>query len=162
VDWNTGGGFVWGAGAGGAARLRGGFDQDSQPVGKIPRKGNNISRESQALSSLIAAAYGVRTNQIFGPTWLSEELFDVQARTPEVATDDQVNATLQTLLKVASSSSCIAKPGKCRATTWKLLGTDRNCKPQPPTPETAAHDRLNSMIAKGNDPQASRSLTGAT
>lgn len=50
------------------------------------------------LTDLIVQAYAVKPHQIAGPDWLSMERFDIQAKLPDGATEDQVPQMLRTLL----------------------------------------------------------------
>jgi uncharacterized protein (TIGR03435 family) len=50
------------------------------------------------LSDLIVQAYEVKPHQISGPDWLSMERFDIQAKLPDGAAEDQVPQMLRTLL----------------------------------------------------------------
>jgi uncharacterized protein (TIGR03435 family) len=50
------------------------------------------------IADLIVEAYKVKPHQISGPDWLSMERFDVQAKLPDGATEDQVPQMLRTLL----------------------------------------------------------------
>jgi uncharacterized protein (TIGR03435 family) len=51
------------------------------------------------LMPLIADAFGVRSDQIAGPGWLSAERYDIVANIPEGATRDQFNLMLGNLLR---------------------------------------------------------------
>jgi uncharacterized protein (TIGR03435 family) len=72
--------------------------QDMMP-GMIPRKGSRVDIRNYSLVNLIAAAYSVKTTQISGPSWLGEQLFDVDAKIPEDAPPDHLNEMLQSLLE---------------------------------------------------------------
>jgi uncharacterized protein (TIGR03435 family) len=50
------------------------------------------------LTDLIVEAYKVKPHQIAGPDWLSMERFDIQAKLPDGAAEDQVPQMLRTLL----------------------------------------------------------------
>jgi uncharacterized protein (TIGR03435 family) len=50
------------------------------------------------LTDLMVAAYEVKAHQIAGPDWLSMERFDIQAKLPEGAAEDQVPQMLRTML----------------------------------------------------------------
>ena len=52
-----------------------------------------------SLRSCIQWAYGVRGYQISGPTWLTLERYDIVAKTPSPAADDQLRLMLQMLLE---------------------------------------------------------------
>jgi uncharacterized protein (TIGR03435 family) len=54
---------------------------------------------SLTLKTLLGVAYGLRTQQISGPGWLDSDEFEIQAKPPEGATQDQIGAMLQSLLK---------------------------------------------------------------
>jgi uncharacterized protein (TIGR03435 family) len=55
---------------------------------------NNLS-----LKNLLVNAYGVKSYQVTGPSWLDSERFDIVAKIPEGTTKDQVKIMLQNLLK---------------------------------------------------------------
>lgn len=50
------------------------------------------------ITDLIVAAYKVKPHQISGPDWLSMERFNIQAKLPDGAGEDQVPQMLQTML----------------------------------------------------------------
>jgi uncharacterized protein (TIGR03435 family) len=50
------------------------------------------------LTDLIVEAWRVKPHQISGPDWLSMERFDIQAKLPDGAAEDQVPQMLQTML----------------------------------------------------------------
>jgi len=50
------------------------------------------------LFSLVALAYGIQRHQLFGPDWLTATRFDIAARVPQEATQDQYRLMLQDLL----------------------------------------------------------------
>ena len=58
-----------------------------------------VNLEKLALLDLIAAAYRVRTSQVSGPVWMSDEDFDIEAKVPEGTPKEQLNAMLQSLLE---------------------------------------------------------------
>ena len=53
---------------------------------------------SLSLADLIRIAYRVKAYQVSGPDWMSTERFDVRAKLPEGATQEQVPEMLQALL----------------------------------------------------------------
>lgn len=58
-----------------------------------------IRLKDWALLDLIAAAYHVRATQVFGPAWLSDRSFDIDAEAPDGAAKEELNAMMQTLLE---------------------------------------------------------------
>ena len=58
-----------------------------------------IRLENWALLDLIAAAYSVRATQVSGPAWLADQGFDIEAKLPDGAPKEEVNAMLQSLLE---------------------------------------------------------------
>jgi uncharacterized protein (TIGR03435 family) len=50
------------------------------------------------LTDLIVQAWQIKPHQISGPDWLSMERFDIQAKLPDGATEDQVPQMLKTML----------------------------------------------------------------
>ena len=58
-----------------------------------------VRLENWALLDLIAAAYSVRATQVSGPAWLSDQIFDIEAKVPDGAPKEELNAMLQSLLE---------------------------------------------------------------
>src|ERR1035438_8942567 len=56
--------------------------QSAMPAGAMQRRGNNVSMRNRSLLNLIAAAYRVKATQVSGPSWMSDQLFDVDSRGP--------------------------------------------------------------------------------
>lgn len=74
--------------------------RNGRPPGDIPMADpGRIRLENWALVDLIAAAYRVRAVQVSGPAWLSDQVFDVEAKVAEGTPKEQVNAMLQSLLE---------------------------------------------------------------
>jgi uncharacterized protein (TIGR03435 family) len=69
-----------------------------QPLGFIGVRGRLVHMESTSLLNLVAVAYRVAKSQVAGPAWMSERMFDVDAKLPEGAATGEVNSMLQTLL----------------------------------------------------------------
>jgi len=89
------------ADGGGAVKLKAAMDmiQSAMPAGAIQRRGNNVSLRDRSLANLIATAYRVKVTQVVGPSWLADQVFDVDARIPEGASPDLANEMLQSLLE---------------------------------------------------------------
>ncbi|MGA3098224.1 MAG: TIGR03435 family protein [Bryobacteraceae bacterium] len=73
------------------------------PRGNIvqPISGGDADRvdySNVSLAGMLAVAFGVRSYQISGPSWLESERYDVVARIPEGSSRDQVPLMLQRLL----------------------------------------------------------------
>lgn len=51
------------------------------------------------MPTLLSLAFGVSPNQINGPDWMREQRFDIQAKMPAGASEDQVPQMLQALLE---------------------------------------------------------------
>jgi uncharacterized protein (TIGR03435 family) len=73
-------------------------------AGQMPKMGQEIDATRatytyEPLDQLIAHAYNLRSYQISGPPWLSQERFDIEATIPEGATKDDVPAMLRALLE---------------------------------------------------------------
>jgi len=68
--------------------------------GLIPMDGpGRVRLMDWALLDLIAAAYRVRAVQVSGPAWLSDQAFDLEAKPPDGAPKEELNAMLQWLLE---------------------------------------------------------------
>lgn len=72
---------------------------DMMPVGMISMLDpGRVRIPGWTLCRLIAAAYRVRTDQVFGPAWIQDQYFDIEAKLPEGAKTDQAHEMLQELL----------------------------------------------------------------
>jgi uncharacterized protein (TIGR03435 family) len=68
--------------------------------GEIAMTGSDRVRlQNSTLLDLIAAAYRVRTTQVSGPAWLSDQAFDIEAKVPDGTPKEELNAMLQSLLE---------------------------------------------------------------
>ena len=71
--------------------------------GKAPRMGmvvdgTRVNMGYQSLADLIRIAYRVKAYQVQGPEWMSQQRFEIQAKIPGGASQDQVPEMLQALL----------------------------------------------------------------
>ena len=71
--------------------------------GQTPRLGARVEGERAeyiyvGLRDLIALAYGVKSNQIAGPDWISSQPYDIMAKMPTGASKDDAPKMLQALL----------------------------------------------------------------
>lgn len=73
--------------------------QGNFAAGWIPADKAMVRLKRWSLASMIAAAYKVRREQVSGPSWLTEERYDVEAKIPEGAPSSSLNEMLQSLLK---------------------------------------------------------------
>jgi uncharacterized protein (TIGR03435 family) len=73
--------------------------RDTRPAGWIPSDKARVTMKRWTLASMIAAAYKVRSEQVSGPSWLTEERYDVEAKIPGSAFSSSLNEMLQTLLQ---------------------------------------------------------------
>jgi uncharacterized protein (TIGR03435 family) len=68
--------------------------------GMIPMTASDrVHLENWTLLDLVAAAYSVRATQVFGPAWLSDRGFDIEAKVPDGTLKQELNAMLQSLLE---------------------------------------------------------------
>jgi uncharacterized protein (TIGR03435 family) len=72
---------------------------DGRLNGQVIRSPGRISYSYASLQNLLAQAYRIKNFQISGPVWLDSEHFDIEAKLPAGATDDQLPAMLQALLE---------------------------------------------------------------
>ena len=74
--------------------------RNGRPPGMIPMEDpGRIRLDNWALLDLIAAAYRVHASQVSGPSWLADQGFDIEAKTPEGTQKEQLNGMLQLLLE---------------------------------------------------------------
>lgn len=72
-------------------------------AGQVPHLGMNVQGTRvdigyMSMSDLIVTAYKTKPNQIAGPDWLKTERFNILAKMPDGATNDDVPVMLQALL----------------------------------------------------------------
>ena len=74
--------------------------RNGQPPGEIPMTApDRVRLVNLSLLDLIADAYSVRTTQVSGPAWLSDQGFDIEAKVPVGTPKEELNAMLQSLLE---------------------------------------------------------------
>lgn len=73
-------------------------DQIQQVGAGLHIDGAQISLTSLSVKDMVGISYRVKPNQIFGPDWISSQRYNVAAKLPDGASQDQVPAMLQTLL----------------------------------------------------------------
>ncbi|HVY94138.1 MAG TPA: TIGR03435 family protein [Bryobacteraceae bacterium] len=74
-----------------------GFDARSGKL-HIPAVGGTVTMHNWSLMMLVVAAWDMGLNQVTGPSWLSTERYDIEAKTSPTATAADVRQMLQTLL----------------------------------------------------------------
>ena len=67
--------------------------------GQMIRDPKLVALHRVSLTNLLAQAFRIKNFQISGPSWLDTERFDIVATLPDGATQDQLPAMLQTLLR---------------------------------------------------------------
>jgi len=71
-----------------------------QRTGMIPAlDAGRVRINNWTLLDLISAAYRVRAEQVSGPSWLSDETWDIEAKVPEGTPHEHLNGMLQALLE---------------------------------------------------------------
>jgi len=76
------------------------FARNVRRPGEIPMTDpDRVRLQNWALLDLIAAAYSVRSTQVSGPVWLSDQVFDIEAKVPVGTPKEELNAMLQSLLE---------------------------------------------------------------
>jgi len=78
-----------------------------------------------SLKDIIRQAYDVHDYQISGPDWMNSIRFDIVAKVPDGAPEDQVPLMWQTLWRSASSCRSTANPKSCPCTHWWWVRTAR-------------------------------------
>ena len=74
------------------------YGNDRLP-GQMLREPGRVSYAHVTLQNLLAQAYRIKNFQISGPAWLDSDRFDIVAKLPKDAQEDQLHVMLQTLLK---------------------------------------------------------------
>jgi uncharacterized protein (TIGR03435 family) len=64
----------------------------------LPNPGT-LSCHGTSLRMLVARAYGIQEFRVFGPDWLDSARFEIQARIPDAAKEEQVSQMIQKLLE---------------------------------------------------------------
>jgi uncharacterized protein (TIGR03435 family) len=73
-------------------------DQNAD-AGLMMRDPRLVALAHVSVQNLLAQAYRIKNFQISGPSWLDSERFDIVAKLPDGASQDQLPGMLQTLLK---------------------------------------------------------------
>jgi uncharacterized protein (TIGR03435 family) len=84
-----------GMGPGGGMRIAMRMGAQGGPGTSDP---GQITYSNMAIKNLVVAAYGVKTYQVSGPSWMDTERFDIVAKVPKGASKDDVKLMLQNLL----------------------------------------------------------------
>jgi uncharacterized protein (TIGR03435 family) len=87
-----------------------------------------------SLLDLIAAAYSVRTTQVSGPAWLSDQVFDIEAKVPDDTPKEQLNAMLQSLLEERFGLKMHRAPKTAQGFALTVGKNGPNLKPTQPPP----------------------------
>jgi uncharacterized protein (TIGR03435 family) len=93
---------VWSQGDGPAfevASIKPTAPSEARVPGQMIRDPGRVSYRNVTLENLLAQAYRIKNLQISGPDWLDSDRFDIVAKVPKDAADDQLPAMLQALLK---------------------------------------------------------------
>ncbi len=72
---------------------------DSHPRGWLPIQKARLSLKNRSLAGLIASAFRLRLSEVSGPTWITEDRYDVEATFPADTPHTAVNDMLRTLLE---------------------------------------------------------------
>jgi uncharacterized protein (TIGR03435 family) len=72
-------------------------DPSSAHVG-IEARGNSLSMRFMTLRIAIAWAYDIQRPQIVGPDWIDTERYEIQAKAPRTATENEMKVMLQPVL----------------------------------------------------------------
>ena len=70
----------------------------TRSLGGVGTKGDRVTATNVTLRQLLQRAYNIRPQQVTGPSWLDSDRFDIMAKLPEGATNDQVPVMLQNLV----------------------------------------------------------------
>ena len=70
----------------------------NQATAGVRIDGSQVRITALSLKDYISIAYGMRLNQIIGPDWLGSQRFDIAAKLPDGASQDDVDEMLQSLL----------------------------------------------------------------
>lgn len=65
---------------------------------RLTYRPNGLSARNITLKRLIAEAYRLQLSQVSGPKWIDQNEYDIDARTSEAATEEQMTLMLRTLL----------------------------------------------------------------
>jgi uncharacterized protein (TIGR03435 family) len=126
--------------------------------GEITMTGSDrVHLEGWPLLDLIAAAYGVRVSQVSGPSWLSDQCFDIEALVPVGTQKGELDIMLQSLLeeRFALRVHRITQTKQGYALTVAKGGPKL-------TPAELPHDPSQGLNGKEHDGQATQGLAAMT
>jgi uncharacterized protein (TIGR03435 family) len=72
---------------------------EEKSYGQMLRDPGRVSYLGVTLQNLLAVAYHIKDLQIAGPSWLDSDRFDIVAKLPHEANDEETRAMLQALLE---------------------------------------------------------------
>jgi uncharacterized protein (TIGR03435 family) len=72
---------------------------DGRVPGQMTRDPGRVTLTYVSLQNLLAQAYRIKNFQISGPDWLDSERFDIVAKLPKDANEEQFPAMLQSMLR---------------------------------------------------------------
>jgi uncharacterized protein (TIGR03435 family) len=118
-----------------------------------------VRLQNWALLDLIAAACRVRAAQVSGPSWLSDQSFDVEAKVPEGATKEDLNTMLQSLLEERFGLKVHRDTRTSQG--FALVVGKNGAKLKPAEPPTAPEEGLSEEDRKAKQQQQARAAMEA-
>ncbi len=113
---------------------------EPQPMGRIrigmQTDGGMLRYTNVSVQDVIRVAYGVKDFQIEGPDWLNAQRYDITAKFPAGAKEDQVPEMLQSLL--AERFKLMAHRGTKEHAIYALVAGKDGAKLKPAEAQTAA------------------------
>lgn len=92
----------------------------------------NVRISKLSMFELITLAYQVKGHQVSGPSWMSNERYDIQAKLPEGGRRAQVPAMLQTLLAERFGMQIHKETRTFSVYSLTVARNGSNLKPSPP------------------------------
>ena len=139
-----------------------------QKIGKKVDKAR-VEYSSMSLDALLMEAYGVKSYQLQGPSWISgmtAPRFDIQAKMPDGATEDQIPQMMQALL--AERFGLKVHKSTKEQSTYALIvtkpGVLKPAETLPETPETPNQPgfKMSGNIADGKGITVNAGRNGTT
>jgi uncharacterized protein (TIGR03435 family) len=129
--------------------------QTGPKAGPAPRIGINVDRARVdighwSIEQLIARAYGLQPYQLAGPAWMNRFRFDIAAKLPEGATQEQIPGMLRWLL--VERFGLVAHSETRQLPGFALVVAKGGPKMKPAAPEVSSSTDSKSPGARDADP----------
>jgi len=113
----------------------------SMALQTIPRMGDRVHIRNATLTDMVAASFQVPKYRVIAPSWMDDQMFDVEAKVPLSATKDQLSSILLSLLEERFSLKWAQEDAAVRGYSLVLGKGPLLLNPAAPSQRTATTSR---------------------